>query len=192
MVLHHLVVDDFVRRRLGFPHHFVSRLLRLARRSQPRLKGHLRRPLDLLRVAGRGDRRFFRQRQVVFNNLKRSRGDAQVAVVGGTGHRVGQAHERLCQPVHPLGDEFRVQELMGAEQFHAVEDAGFYVREVPASASQPEQRVVVRRPRSGRQSEPGAQPVVIHGTVREDGNVPIFGGRGGPGKPACPAGTGEL
>ncbi len=59
-----------------------------------------------------------------------------------------QTHERLSQPVHAIGNKLRVQELMRANLLHAIQHAGFDFGHFAGSTSQPQQCVVVRRPRN--------------------------------------------
>jgi hypothetical protein len=103
---------------------------------------------------------FVREWRFIFDHLERRSRDTQFAIIFGACHRVGEANERLRQPIHPLSDQFRMQKLMRAKDFHPIEDASFDVAEVPAPASEAKQGVVIRRPRARRQSEPGSQPVV--------------------------------
>jgi hypothetical protein len=89
------------------------------------------------------------RRRLVFDHLKRWWRNAKRAIIRGTSDRIGQAHKRLRQPVHALGDQFRMKKLMRPKLFHAIQNASFDVCDPPASASKAQKRVVIRRPRAG-------------------------------------------
>ena len=173
--VHHLVRGPG---RIGFPNHLVSRWQGFAEdrfddlvSRGPGFCGHFRRRLVEEQVRVQDD-------WLVWANRDRVRGggwrchpaadargsprEAQRRVVSGAGGGVGQAHERLGESVHSLGDEFGVEQLVRAEAVHPGEDERFDRGGVAHSGRQPEQRVVVRRPRAGGQTEPEPQERVIH------------------------------
>ena len=64
--------------------------------------------------------------------------EGRVAIVTGAGGGIGQAHESLGEPVHPRGDEFRVEQLMRAEAVHPGEHERFDRGRVALARWQPE------------------------------------------------------
>lgn len=98
---------------------------------------------------------------------RHNRGDSQFDVVGRFFERVRQRNQRLSKTIHPLCDQFRVEQLMLSEPVHAVENERFDRCRLAPSRRQAQQCVMVGRPGAGWQSEPRPHEIVVHAGLGE-------------------------